>query len=177
MNKHIVKHIGGGGPSCSVPVHDQTHTQTFRETFGTHPLNASGTHPDGITKVGRWWDTNRHPEGLNVRPRWGAKKSKHSNYFHHGFFMVPLVASNFGHLHPDFLRFLWNFALVDHTAYFSTHVATREACVHASKTFPCGVEGLLTFLCGVEGLLHNRRGLCVFETLRCTLLLTSATLL
>jgi hypothetical protein len=27
--------------------------------------------------------------------------------------MVPLVASTCGHLHPDFLRFLWNFALVD----------------------------------------------------------------
>jgi len=70
----------------------------------THPLD------DGTTKVGRWWDINRHPEGLNVHSRWGAKKSKHSNYFHHGFFMVPLVASTFGHLHPDFLRFLWNFA-------------------------------------------------------------------
>ena len=80
----------------------------------THPLDASGTHPDGTTKVGRWWDINRHPEGVNVHSRWGAKKSKHSNYFHHGFFMVPLVASTFGHLHPDFLRFLWNFSQVDH---------------------------------------------------------------
>ena len=89
----------------------------------THPLDASGTHPDGTTKVGRWWDINRHPEGLNVHSRWGAKKSKHSNYFHHGFFMVPLVASTFGHLHPDFLRFLWNFAQVDrnHPALFDLY--------------------------------------------------------
>jgi hypothetical protein len=35
-----------------------------------------------------------------VHVRWGGKKSKHSNYFHHGFFMVPLVASIFGNLHP-----------------------------------------------------------------------------
>ena len=46
------------------------------------------------------------------------KKSKHPNYFHHGgFFMMPLVASTFGHcLHPHFCCFLWNFALrlVDH---------------------------------------------------------------
>ena len=61
----------------------------------THPLNASGTHPDGTTKVGRWRDTNRHPEGVYVQFLWGAKKSKHSNYFHHGFFMVP---PTFGHL-------------------------------------------------------------------------------
>ena len=63
----------------------------------THPLNAPGTHPDGTAKVGRWWYTNRrrHPEGLNVHSRWGAKKSKHSNYFLHGLFMVPLVASTF----------------------------------------------------------------------------------
>ena len=27
--------------------------------------------------------------------------------------MVPLVASTLGHLHPDFLRFLWNFSQVD----------------------------------------------------------------
>jgi hypothetical protein len=64
-----------------------------------------------------------------VHSRWGAKKSKHSNYFHHGFFMVPLVASTFGHLHPDFLRFLWNFAQVDrnHPALFDLY-RTGEVC-------------------------------------------------
>ena len=89
----------------------------------THPLDASGTHPDGTTKIGRWWDINRHQEGLNVHSRWGAKKSKHSNNFHHGFFTVPLVASTFGHLHPDFLRFLWNFSQVDrnHPALFDLY--------------------------------------------------------
>jgi hypothetical protein len=37
--------------------------------------------------------------------------------------MVPLVASTFGHLHSDFLRFLWNFALVDrnHPALFDLY--------------------------------------------------------
>ena len=35
----------------------------------------------------------------------------------------PLVAPTFGHLHPDFLRFLWNFAQVDrnHPARFDLH--------------------------------------------------------
>ena len=36
----------------------------------------TGSHPDGTTKVGRWWDTNRHPEGVNVHSRWG--------HFRHG---------------------------------------------------------------------------------------------
>jgi hypothetical protein len=54
---------------------------------------------------------------------WEVELSEHSNYFHHGFFMVPLVASTFGHLHPDFLRFLWNFAHVDrnHPAQFDLY--------------------------------------------------------
>ena len=34
--------------------------------------------------------------------RWRGKKGKHSNHFHHGFFVVPLVVSTFGHLRPDF---------------------------------------------------------------------------
>jgi hypothetical protein len=43
-NKHIVKHGG-----------------TVGDLSIKHPLNVSGTHQDGTTKVGRWWDTNRHP--------------------------------------------------------------------------------------------------------------------
>jgi hypothetical protein len=37
--------------------------------------------------------------------------------------MVPLVASTFGHFHPDFSHFLWNFALVDrnHPAQFDLY--------------------------------------------------------
>ena len=58
-----------------------------------------------------------------MHPRWGAKKIKHSNSFHRGFFMVPLVASTLGHLHPDFLRFFWHFAQVDrnHPALFDLY--------------------------------------------------------
>jgi len=38
-------------------------------------------------------------------------------------FIMPLVASTFGHLHPGFLRFLWNFAQVDrnHPALLDLH--------------------------------------------------------
>ena len=79
----------------------------------THPLPASGVHPDGVTKVGRWWYNTARPEGLPVHIRWLDKKGKHAQYFHHGFLMVPLIASTFGHLHPDFLRFLWHFSRVD----------------------------------------------------------------
>ena len=37
--------------------------------------------------------------------------------------MVPLVASTLGHLHPDFLRFPWNFSQVDrfHPGLFDLH--------------------------------------------------------
>jgi hypothetical protein len=46
--------------------------------------------------------TGAHPEDLNVHVRWVGKINKHPNYFHHGSFMVPLVASTFGHLLPGF---------------------------------------------------------------------------
>ena len=37
--------------------------------------------------------------------------------------MVLLIASTFGHLHPEFLRFLWNFSYVDrdHPAIFDLY--------------------------------------------------------
>jgi len=60
---------------------------------------------------------------VNVRSRWRAKKANTENYFHDGFFMLPLAASTFGHLHPDFLRLLSNFAQVDrnHPALFDLY--------------------------------------------------------
>jgi hypothetical protein len=46
--------------------------------------------------------TGAHPEDLNVLVRWIGERNKHPNYFHHDFFMVPLVASTFGHFLPGF---------------------------------------------------------------------------
>jgi len=60
----------------------------------THPLSASGVHPDGTTKVASpvgYQSTSGGP--ACARTMDAKKRLKHSNYFHHGFFMVPLIAS------------------------------------------------------------------------------------
>jgi len=70
---------------------------------------------------GNWLPTNDSP---SVRTRFRAKLRKHSPpYTSKGFFFVPLIASTYGQLHPDFLRFLWHYSRVppDHPLLYELY--------------------------------------------------------
>lgn len=70
---------------------------------------------------GNWLPTHDSP---SVRNRFRAKFRKHSPpYTSKGFFFVPLIASTYGQLHPDFLRFLWHYSRVpsDHPLLYELY--------------------------------------------------------
>ena len=71
----------------------------------THPVGGSPTSPSQAHTIGLW----HVPSRIDVR--YNAKKSKHFQpYSSLDILFLPLVASTYGVLHPDFLRLLWMIA-------------------------------------------------------------------
>jgi hypothetical protein len=84
--------------------------------------------------TGAWTGWPPYRDSDNVRARHRAKYCKHSpHYTTKEFFLVPLIASTVGQLHPDFLRFLWHYSRVppDHPLLYGLYTTGEVRLVIA----------------------------------------------